>query len=77
MKKFARVLFLVLMIAMLSVCLIACETDDAEGDGTTTTTADGGTTTTTSSSVSINSKIKQTVRIIDGMTDPVPTSSAI
>ena len=68
MKKFARVLFLVLMIAMLSVCLIACETDDAEGDGTTTTTADGGTTTTTSSSVSINSKIKQTVRIIDGMT---------
>ncbi|MBR2340157.1 MAG: hypothetical protein IKA74_04925 [Clostridia bacterium] len=72
MKKFARVLFLVLMIAMLSVCLIACETDDAEGDGTTTTTtADGGTTTTTSSSVSINSKIKQTVRIIDGMTGNV------
>ncbi len=66
MKRFGRVLFLVLMIAMLSVCLIACDGDDAD-TGSTTTTAGGETTTT----VEVDPKIKHTVKIVDGMTGNV------
>ncbi len=71
MKTFLRLMLAMLMVFILSLSLIACDSDDDTGAATTTTAASETTTTTSAQ------KAKYDVKVIDGLTGEVLESRKI